>query len=193
MAKLNFRLTMIDIEIDGNPIPLMRTGIMRAGKKTIVYDRQKNEKEMVQWQIKSQYKEPPLTCPILVDLIFRMYIPKSASGPIRKDMLYGMIHHIKRPDIDNLVKFIFDVMNGVVFVDDCQVVTLYARKVYSSVPSTLIRIKPLSLNEKKHKGELELLDEDDNGETGSGDIPRVDFEQAGCIKTRREKIHLDFS
>lgn len=193
LAKHNFRLTMIDLEIDGNPIPLMRTGIMRAGKKTVVYDRQKNEKEMVQWQLKSQYKEKPLSCPLLVDLTFRMYIPKSASGPIRKDMLYGRVHHMRRPDIDNLVKFYFDTMNNIIFVDDSQVVTLYARKVYSSVPSTLIRIRPLNIDDKKQEREVELLDEDNFREDRPGDIPRAYSEQKGHVKIRREKIHPLFT
>ena len=37
---------------------------------------------------------------------------------------------IGKPDTDNLVKFYMDAMNGIFYVDDAQIVSLHARKVY---------------------------------------------------------------
>jgi len=39
--------------------------------------------------------------------------------------------HLKKPDIDNLIKAVLDAMNGVVFLDDSQVCSLTAQKRYS--------------------------------------------------------------
>lgn len=40
------------------------------------------------------------------------------------------IHHIIRPDLDNLIKAILDGLNGIAFKDDAQVCSLSATKVY---------------------------------------------------------------
>jgi Holliday junction resolvase RusA-like endonuclease len=39
---------------------------------------------------------------------------------------------VKRPDLDNIVKAITDGMNGVVYEDDSQIVSLHATKVYGT-------------------------------------------------------------
>lgn len=152
---------MLEIEIDGPPIAWKRPGhkSIRTQDKNlaIIYDRQKKEKEAVRWQIKSQYKEEKLAVSLLIDLTFRMPIPKSTSTPLRNQMLNGMINHMKKPDIDNLTKFILDCMNDLVFADDSQICILYSRKVYSSVPSTLIRIKPFTKN--KYQSEIDKIHE----------------------------------
>ena len=42
------------------------------------------------------------------------------------------IAHVTSPDIDNLVKFILDGMNGLIYKDDAQVVKLIVQKLYDS-------------------------------------------------------------
>ena len=59
-------------------------------------------------------------------------------------MLTGRISHMKKPDIDNLQKFVLDCLNEIVIRDDSQVVEIRARKVYSMKPGTLIRIRPIN-------------------------------------------------
>jgi Holliday junction resolvase RusA-like endonuclease len=39
----------------------------------------------------------------------------------------------KKPDIDNIAKTYLDAMNGVIFVDDTQVIDLHVKKLYSVV------------------------------------------------------------
>jgi Holliday junction resolvase RusA-like endonuclease len=187
---------MINIEVDGEPIPWARPGHRRFKKDgkfvDIIYDKQKREKEMVQWQMRSQFKEEPLTVPLLVDLTFRMAIPKSTSAPIRREMLHGMYQHAKRPDIDNLTKFFLDCMNGLVFKDDSQISTLYCRKIYSSVPSTLIRIRPLSRNNPKELEEV-INDEYSIRDDGSGDVYRTDLDKERTeIAGRKENRIITF-
>lgn len=46
-----------------------------------------------------------------------------------------------KPDIDNLVKSLFDALNEVVWKDDAQVCTLSVTKLYSEKPSISIEIR----------------------------------------------------
>ena len=52
------------------------------------------------------------------------------------------IPHTKKPDIDNLIKYVLDSLSGQngFFLDDNQVYTIYAEKLYSDKPRTEIVI-----------------------------------------------------
>lgn len=134
---------MISIDIDGNPIPWKRVGQRNLGSYVISYDRQKPEKEKIRLGIAKNYKDKPLTCALKVDIHFFLPIPKSTTKKIRLEMQEGKIKSIKKPDIDNLSKFILDCMTGFVYADDSQIVELTAKKLYSSNPGTLIQIIPI--------------------------------------------------
>jgi Holliday junction resolvase RusA-like endonuclease len=184
---------MIDIQIDGPPIAWKRPGhrSIRSNNKNIaiIYDKQKKEKEKIRWQIKAQFKEEKFTVPLLIDMTFRMPIPKSTSKPLRAQMLTGMIYHMKKPDIDNLTKFILDVMNDLVFVDDAQISTLYVRKVYSSCPSTLIRIKPFTKNNYQDEiDQIHELEEDEYNlrSDGRAELPRDHIDKERVVEFARQ-------
>lgn len=170
---------MIYIDIDGPPIAWKRAGhrSVRSGNKNlaIIYDKQKREKEMVRWQMRSQFKEAILSVPLLVDIIFRMPIPKTTSGKMKTQMLNGAVHHFHKPDCDNLAKFYLDCMNELVYKDDGQIYDLHVKKTYSLVPSTLIRIRPIvmNINEKEIEEIDELYrDEDNLRDDGQRELPR---------------------
>ena len=55
-------------------------------------------------------------------------------------MTTGEIKHIKKPDLDNLLKFTKDCLNGVVWKDDAQVFSIIAEKRYDPNPKTIISI-----------------------------------------------------
>ncbi|MGD0510556.1 MAG: RusA family crossover junction endodeoxyribonuclease [Candidatus Micrarchaeaceae archaeon] len=189
---------MIYIDIDGPPIAWKRPGHRSIRQKdkniAIIYDRQKREKEMVRWQMRSQFKDPILTTPLLVDIVFRMTIPKQTSGKLRTQMLNGVVFHFKRPDCDNLAGFYLDCMNELVYKDDAQICDLHVRKIYSLVPSTLIRIRPYTMNITKEEiDSIEELDdyEDNFREDGRGKLPRNSSEQARIIPIRGEDPPLE--
>lgn len=135
---------MISIDLFGEPVPQKRPRVVRNGRTTMAYDPDSKLKQGYKWQVKSQFREEPLTCPVFVDIIFYMPIPKSESGIKKRQMANGIIHHMKKPDIDNLEKWVLDVLNDLVLKDDSQVVELRAKKIYSNSPGTNIRIVPLS-------------------------------------------------
>lgn len=135
---------MITIELYGDPVPQARPRFARRGNYVSCYDNQSKLKEGYKWQIRTQFRDEPWVMPIALDLIFFMPIPKSMSGVKKRQMANGVIAHIKKPDLDNLQKFVLDCLNGLTFKDDSQICDIRAKKIYSNKPGTLIRMIPLS-------------------------------------------------
>ena len=137
---------MVELYIEGNPIPWKRAGRRRINGDVITYDRQLKEKEKIRWNLRSHFKGEPFTVPLDVTIEFKMPIPKSASRKQRQQMISGYISHMKRPDLDNLAKFILDCMTGPIFNDDAQIYSLNLKKQYGSDPVTKISIEPKEHN-----------------------------------------------
>lgn len=132
---------MIEIIIDGQPTPWAA----HKGYGRNSFNPRFKEKQYYQWQIKAQYnRESPLGCPVALHVVYHLPIPKQTSSIKRKQMLNGVLHHIKRPDTSNLTKFLEDCLKTIVFDDDSQVVELHCKKIYGEKPKTVIRIEPLS-------------------------------------------------
>ena len=138
---------MIYLDLHGDPIPWKRPG--HNSHTGSIYDEQKKLKEQCRWVLQAQYREDPLTCPLDIGMIFYFPISESTSAVKRTQMLNGVIHHMIKPDVDNLAKFALDTMTGVIFHDDCQVFRLSVEKRYSTKPGTYIQINPLTCDVKK--------------------------------------------
>lgn len=181
---------MIFIDVAGEPISWNRPGIIVRKGKAVVYDTQKREKEQVKWQIRSQYREAPLSVPISLEVTFIFPIPKSVSKPIRASMLNGNYFHMIKPDTDNCLKFIMDCMNELVYVDDAQISFLSGRKTYGTMPGTSIRIQTLNVNQSRDKAVQEKNEnenEGNSGDRGRGDLSRDSSEQEGLDDDRRKE------
>ena len=83
----------------------------------------------------------PLETPVGVYLYIRLSVPKSRSKKRTEAALEGLEKPICKPDIDNLAKSLLDGMNGVVFRDDSQIVSLHVTKVFASEPGVDIMVK----------------------------------------------------
>jgi len=79
----------------------------------------------------------PLTSKIKAFVYAAMPIPKSSTkrrlAEIKADPA-----HISKPDIDNIIKAVFDGMNKVVYKDDCLIYDLRVIKKYSEKPGLTI-------------------------------------------------------
>jgi len=128
------------IIIPGRPIAKSRPRFARRGKFVTTYSDQETEEGKVLWEIRQQRPEKRFTGSISVDLWFGMPIPKSTSKRELQAMKNGFVPHIKKPDIDNLIKFYLDVMNQEIFEDDKQIFLISAEKRYSDNPRTEIII-----------------------------------------------------
>jgi len=70
-------------------------------------------------------------------------IPASWSQKKQRAAAAGEIRPTTKPDADNVIKAIFDAMNGVVWKDDVQAVELAVSKRYSMVPGVAVRVELL--------------------------------------------------
>jgi Holliday junction resolvase RusA-like endonuclease len=74
-------------------------------------------------------------------LYIRLPIPQSHNKKRREACLSGVEKPIKKPDIDNLAKSVLDGMNGIVWRDDSQIVSLHVTKVYASGTGVDVLVK----------------------------------------------------
>ena len=78
--------------------------------------------------------------PIVLDFCTWRKIPSSWSLKDKAAALAGEIVPSVKPDIDNFIKIICDALNGIVWIDDKQVVQVNAAKLYSDNPRTDITV-----------------------------------------------------
>ncbi|MGH8381762.1 RusA family crossover junction endodeoxyribonuclease [Pseudomonas sp.] len=80
---------------------------------------------------------------VMVELRIVMAVPQSKSKKWKSQALAGEIFPTKKPDMDNVIKAIYDGLNGVVWKDDVQVVDAFVRKRYGETPGVHVKITPL--------------------------------------------------
>lgn len=95
-------------------------------------------KSLIAYQLRHHYKGDPLDAAVGVEVRFRMPIPKSLKNKVQPGQL-----HTKKPDIDNLIKGLFDAVNGLLWVDDNRVASMQVSKVYSDDPGIDLIIEPI--------------------------------------------------
>jgi Holliday junction resolvase RusA-like endonuclease len=123
------------ITIPGKPIAKKRPRFARRGKFVVTYNDQQTEEGKWILTARSQIKEAiPEGVPVTLHCQFFMPIPKSTP---KKKIMH---EHTKKPDLDNLVKFVKDCLNGELWHDDGQVSCLYAEKIYDHEPRTVIMV-----------------------------------------------------
>lgn len=124
---------MYTLEIDVRPFPKERP---RLSGRRIVYTpyKTRNFENRIAYEWKKKYKDSILKGAVKLDLLFCFKKAKSC----KKD------YHTQRPDIDNLEKAILDGLNKTAFVDDCQVVELNSKKVFSDTDKILITVTELN-------------------------------------------------
>lgn len=84
----------------------------------------------------------PIVGPLAVALRFRIAIPASYSKKRRAAILAGTEPYFGSFDTDNMCKALLDGCNGVVFIDDRQIVRLLALKVPAESPGVDVRVEP---------------------------------------------------
>ena len=124
---------MINFTIPGIPIPLKRHRSTRSGH---MYDPSAKDKKGIWLQIAKYKPKTPLAGDIYIKLIFYMPRPKSHFRTGKRSHVLkakAPVFHSVRPDIDNLIKMIADIIQGKdrMIIDDSQICALASIKVYS--------------------------------------------------------------
>ena len=127
----------VHIVIPGAPIAKKRPRFVRRGPYVAAYNPQETEEG--RWLLAARGQiAGPVAGPITLRLLFEMPIPASTSNVGRQRMLAGEVSHTKKPDLDNLIKFALDCLNGEAWSDDSQIVSIVAEKRYSAEPKTIV-------------------------------------------------------
>jgi len=123
--------------LHGKPIPLQRARVTKFG----AYDPQKKEKGEARALIYNQ-RGTAMPFDTSVQLVVTFFMPIPKSTPKKID-LNGKLHS-KRPDLDNLIKYVLDVIQPIVIKDDSLVGTIIADKIYDDNPRTEFTIMEIN-------------------------------------------------
>lgn len=139
---------MIDLtfEVLGTPVPQHRPRFSRAGKFVRTYNVKEDNtyREKLYWEAKKAIKRPiERGIALRVDIEVFRALPASLPQSKRDLAALGVLQPATRPDIDNYLKQIFDGLNGIVWEDDGQIVTVTASKWYSDRPGIRVRVRSL--------------------------------------------------
>ena len=134
------KVNSIDIKIDGKPKPQQRH---RHTKKGFTYDPSSKDKKDLLTLIHSQAPKKPFEGGITLYVRFCMpYVKKHyRTGKFSNELKPNppLSYRIK-PDIDNLLKFVMDAGNGVLWKDDSQIYKVDMEKIYSVIGYTNITV-----------------------------------------------------
>lgn len=115
---------------DFRPIPLSRPRFSKHTGKA--FDSQKKDKQLLGLLFRTHFKTP-LTTPISLKIEFNYLSAKKGTAMT------------SRPDLDNLIKFVLDAGNGIIWADDALIYELSAVKRYSDHNSIVLTGSTLEL------------------------------------------------
>jgi len=122
----------ISLTIPGNPVGKQRARVCRTGHaftpaKTVNYE------ALVKQTFAAKYPDfVPMSGPVRMILSIWLMPSKETQRKIKKSI--ARIYPIIKPDADNILKIVADALSGLAFVDDKQIISVYAEKKYSLRP-----------------------------------------------------------
>jgi Holliday junction resolvase RusA-like endonuclease len=133
--------------IEGDPVPLAR--VRAAYHSRHMYDSQKDLKIHRLIELQNMHQDaPPLAGPLHLDITFYLKMPK-LSPRKRKEKNHS--YHQYRPDLSNLIKFVEDIAQHLIFDNDSQIAQITSRKVYHEKPRTEFQVTQIDPKKKYHK------------------------------------------
>lgn len=134
----------VEFFVPGQPVGKGRPrATVRAGRARL-YTPAKTEKYEARVALFAQQAmagRPVMAGPVALSVTALFPIPTSWPKKRQAAARAGTEQHTKRPDADNCAKAILDGLNGVVWKDDSQVVTLSIEKRYSDRPGVLVTVE----------------------------------------------------
>jgi len=128
----------------GEPVAWARA---RLGLRSVHFTPPKQRNNGVALKLLAQEEmmgRTPMTGALQLDVHAEFRIPKSFSKAKRKAAILGELRPTKKPDLSNIIKQIEDAFNGIVFVDDAQIVQYgNPRKVYGEQPKIVVTVREL--------------------------------------------------
>ena len=134
---------VINFTINGTPHGKGRPRFRRFGNFVSTYTdaKTKSYEALVMEAAKQAMGDnEPLESPLRFDCLIKLPIPKSYPKKRLEACLNGSEWPTKKPDWDNVAKAVADAMNGIVYLDDTQIVIARIVKRYAAEPGVDVRI-----------------------------------------------------
>ncbi len=141
-------MTEVFICMPGKPVPKGRPRAARIGGFIRMYTpkaTQVFENACAAEAMASMQGRDPMTGPIEIKMQIFVPIPASYRKSKKEDCRLGKIVPTSSADIDNIAKSVMDAFNGVVWIDDSQVVDAHLTKRYAEEPCVIAIVTQLDL------------------------------------------------
>jgi Holliday junction resolvase RusA-like endonuclease len=135
---------MISFVIAGEMRGKQRPRMTRGGHVYTPTETRLAEAKVAKLAREAMGRRMPMSGAIALNIIVLTEPPKSAGKAEREQMLTGLKYPTKKPDLDNIVKLISDALNGIVYHDDRQIVSLWIIKEYAEIARTTVQIGTLA-------------------------------------------------
>lgn len=131
----------IAITIPGDPVPKARPFVRKDGrvftpKKTAIFETAVRMRAMA-----AMKGHKIITGAVRLTVTAFFSIPVGYHLSKKAKATAGILRHTKRPDGSNVLKSVEDGLNGIVYVDDCQIYDSRVIKNYSDFPRTEIIVE----------------------------------------------------
>lgn len=138
----------ISFFVPGAPVGKGRPKVSsRGGKFARMYTPEKtaNYESLIALAAQEAMDGNPLIAgPADVEISMFLPVPTSWSKKKQAAALLGQVYPTKKPDADNVIKAIFDGINGVVWVDDVQACDIVVRKRYADKPGVEVTVREIA-------------------------------------------------
>ena len=142
-ARIIFMTLIVTFEVDGDPVPKSRPRFARRGQFVQTYTDAKTIDYETHVAIRARHAigaSEPFKGALTVFLYLRYTVPASYTKK-RKEACLAGLEFPKRIDLDNVYKSITDAMNGIVYLDDSQIVEAHIKKVYAETAGANVMVQ----------------------------------------------------
>lgn len=143
---------MISIFLESLPEAKKRHRSGIRNNRVVTYDPQKADKIKTKWDVAAKLREKgllkPLEGPIEIYITSFYPWPKSWSKKRVKAAKESGSYKTSKPDVDNEAKWWLDILNGIAWKDDAQVVQSWSEKRYSDKPGIEITLQTKEVHMK---------------------------------------------
>ena len=123
---------MFKVSVDMDPVPKGRPRMTRGGHVYTPAKTSRAESIVASAASAAMGKKQPMEGALKALFVFTFKRPKSNKT----------VNHTQRPDLDNCVKLVTDAINGIVYVDDSQIVQFESIKQWGDSGNISIKIIP---------------------------------------------------
>lgn len=124
----------IIFSVYGDPVPKKRPRFTKTGRTYTPKETMAYEAEVAKIAKAAMGSSEPLETPVAAYVYINYAVPPSYSKKRTEACLNGS-ERPKRHDIDNIAKTVLDACNGIVYLDDVQIVSLHVTKRYNEIAS----------------------------------------------------------